>query len=195
MSMPPRSLLPVLLVAALAACGGADPVLPLPEPLGEATVTVHDPEGTVTFSHAEAAFYVYANGPSPDDRAMYLALGGSRGGESIEIIFFQFLPQKADSPEPGSYGARYGAMGGDPTMGGDILRRRGSRMNQLFPVEAKSTVTLEEVSTERIRGHISLVILENHPAADPEVHLEATFEAVRSPYFEDLPRPVSHPRR
>jgi hypothetical protein len=185
----------LLVAGVLAACESATLPAPVPEPLGHATLTVHDPEGAVVFDGSEAAFFVYNNGPGPADRAMYLALGGSASGQMLEVVLYQSLPAYAEVPVAGSYSARWGSMAGDPTMGGDVLRRRGPRMNQLFPIEEESTVVLEEVGHDRIRGRLSLRIVEQHPAADPAALLEGTFEAVRAPHFEDLPRPVSHPRR
>jgi hypothetical protein len=185
----------LLLACVAAACDSATLPPSLPEPLGHATLTVHDPEGAVLFDASEAAFYVYNNGPGPEDRAMYLALGGSAPGQTLEVVLYQSLPANAEVPMAGSYAARWGSMAGDPTMGGDVLRRRGSRMNQLFPIEEESTGLLEEVTHDRIRGRLSLWIVESHPAADSPALLEGTFEAVRVSHFEDLPRPVSHPRR
>lgn len=187
-------LLTLLASSSVLACG-KNPIDSSRDLLGNATITVEKPTGNWAFSDGEAAFFVYNNGPTPNDRAMYLVL--STGGETqgpMEIEFFQFLEANANSPKAGIYRTRYGALGGDPTMGGNVLFVENSKLNQVFPVEDSSTVTLLEVTAERVSGRISMVLKKNASAAMPDVRIHGTFEAVRVQQFEDLPRPVSGSR-
>lgn len=57
-----------------------------------------------------------------------------------------------------------------------------------------STVTLLEVTAERVSGRISMALKKNASAAMPDMRIHGTFEAVRVQQFEDLPRPVSGSR-
>ena len=164
--------------------------------LGTATLAVETSTGSWTSNTGEAAFYVYNNGPTPDDRAMYLVLSAGGGKQSsVEIEFFQFLEANATSPKAGTYRTRYGALGGDPTLGGSILYLENGKLIQVFPVEDSSTVKLSEVTPDRVTGSVSMVLKRNVSSAVPDVRISGTFQAVRVQNWEDLPRPVSGSRR
>ena len=164
--------------------------------LGNAVLTVEKPGGNWTFNNGEAAFFLYSPGPTPGDRAMYLVLSAdSKAQGPIEIEFFQFLQTNATGPEAGTYRTRYGALGGDPTLGGNVLFVEDTTLNQVFPLEDRSTVTLPEVTPERISGSVSMVLKKNRANAVADVRINGTFEAVRVQDFDDLPRPVSASRQ
>lgn len=173
------ALLALLASSFLITCGES-PTEDSGDLLGNATITVEKPTGNWAFTDGEAAFFVYNNGPTPNDRAMYLVLSaGNKTQGPIEIERFQFLEANASGPKAGTYRARYGALGGDPTMGGSALFLGDITLTQVYPVEESSTVTLLEVTPDRLSGNLSMVLKKNSSSALPDVRISGTFKAVR----------------
>lgn len=158
--------------------------------VGTANVTIDAASGRRVVQGAEAAFYVYNPGPTPNQRAMYLVLGTREpkpGAFSLEL--FQFLADNQETPVPGTYAVRYGALGGDPAMGGDVHVWVDTAMTQLFPTGKTDSLTLQTVSLEHVSGTFSIALQYDWGSsnAPPAMTIHGTFVADRVERYEDLP--------
>jgi hypothetical protein len=157
--------------------------------VGTANITIDGASGHRMVQGAEAAFYVYNPGPTPSQRAMYLALGTREpkpGAFSLEL--FQFLADYQETPSPGTFAVRYGALGGDPAMGGDVRVWVDTAMTQLFPTSTTDSLTLETVSPEHASGTFSIALQYwGSSNASPAMTIHGTFVADRVERYEDLP--------
>ena len=158
--------------------------------VGTANITIDAASGRRVVQGAEAAFYVYNPGPTPSQRAMYIALGTREpkpGAFSLEL--FQFLADNQETPSPGTYAVRYGALGGDPAMGGDVHIWVDTAMAQLFPMSTTDSLTLETVSPEHVSGTFSIALQYYLGSSNtsPAMTIYGTFVADRVERYEDLP--------
>jgi hypothetical protein len=177
-------------VATLLACGGDRPTEPERQLVGTASLTIEMSNETRTATGLEAAYYVYNPGPTPSQRAMYLLIGTRESGPgAVSVELFQFLPDNQEHPSPGTFGAQYGALGGDPAMGASVLVWVQTGMRQLYPVGAENSVTLEEVTPTRVTGRLRMNLRYGESSSlTPVMVVHGTFVADRVGRFEDLPR-------
>lgn len=154
-------------------------------------MTIESAEGSRAVQDVESAFLVYNNGPTPSQRAMYLAVGTREARkDAFSLEAFQFLPDNAEGPSPGTYGIRYGALGGDPTMSGSVMIWEGSALTQFFPGSEFDSVSLEAVTRDRVSGRFQVTRIPSGGVFG--MTIRGTFMAERVERYEDLP--VVRPR-
>ena len=138
---------------------------------------------------------MYNVGPGPDERALYLTFGTAPSvSEAVELEFFQFLPNLADDPAPGTYRAQDSAKQGTRLMSGTLLRIIGGKFNQRFPMSDSSASTVTEATSDCVSGSLSVGFRRRESTAStPEVTVHGSFVAERVQSYSELPHPVSVP--